>query len=61
LENPRNRIGRELNWILCSAWGKVDRWNSIRTSAIQQPRWSATFETLCSPQLQSYSTPTALN
>jgi hypothetical protein len=22
LENPRNRMGRDLNWILCSAWEK---------------------------------------
>jgi hypothetical protein len=34
LEKPRNRLGRDLNWILCSAW-KVDRWNPIRTSTIQ--------------------------
>jgi hypothetical protein len=35
LEKPRNRMGRDLNWILCSAWEKVDRWNPIRTSAVQ--------------------------
>jgi hypothetical protein len=28
-EKPRNRTGRDLNWILCSAW------NPIRTPAIQ--------------------------
>jgi hypothetical protein len=28
-------MGRDLNWILCSARKKVDRWNPIRTSASQ--------------------------
>jgi hypothetical protein len=32
-EKPRNRVGRDLNWVLCSAW--VDRWNPIRKCAIQ--------------------------
>jgi hypothetical protein len=35
LEKPGNRMGRDLNWILCSAWKKVDWLNPIRTSAIQ--------------------------
>jgi hypothetical protein len=34
LEKYRNRMGRDLNWILCPACQKVDRRNPIRTSAI---------------------------
>jgi hypothetical protein len=28
--------GACMNWILCSAWEKEDRWNPLRTSAVRQ-------------------------
>jgi hypothetical protein len=42
LEKSRNRIERDLNWILFGL-EKVDRWNPIRTSAIQSRSRSMRF------------------
>jgi hypothetical protein len=38
LEKPRNRMGRDLNWILCSSWKKWIGGTPLRISAI--PSWS---------------------
>jgi hypothetical protein len=43
-EKFKHHMGRDLNWILCSACKKVDRWNPIRTSAISPHEISGPFQ-----------------